>query len=71
MTSRLDERPQLHARAVGFLYLLVILLGGFSEGYLRNALVVPGDAAATVARGVTATFIAPSGPGPVSSRKKI
>lgn len=54
MTSRLDERPQLHARAVGFLYLLVILLGAFSEGYLRSALKVPGDAAATVVRLVAA-----------------
>jgi hypothetical protein len=50
MTSRLDERPQCYARAAGGLYLLVILLGGFSEGYVRGALVVPGDAAATVAR---------------------
>jgi len=50
MTPRLDERPQRYARAAGGLYLLVILLGAFSEGYVRGALVVPGDAAATVAR---------------------
>lgn len=54
MTSRLDERPQAYARAAGGLYLLVIVLGGFSEGYVRGALVVPGDAAATVARIVAA-----------------
>ncbi|MGH1559905.1 DUF4386 domain-containing protein [Caulobacter segnis] len=54
MTFRLDERPQRYARAAGGLYLLVILLGGFSEGYARGALVVPGDAAATVARIVAA-----------------
>ncbi|MBU4435603.1 MAG: DUF4386 domain-containing protein [Alphaproteobacteria bacterium] len=50
MTSRLDERPQLYARSAGALYLLVIVFGAFSEGYLRGLLVVPGDAAATVAR---------------------
>jgi ABC-type uncharacterized transport system permease subunit len=35
------------ARLAGFLYLLVILLGGFAEIGVRQGLVVPGDAAAT------------------------
>lgn len=54
MTFRFDERPQAYARTAGVLYLLVIVLGGFSEGYVRGALVVPGDTAATVARIVAA-----------------
>ena len=35
------------ARTIGLLYLLVILLAGFSQGYVRASLFVPGDAAAT------------------------
>jgi hypothetical protein len=35
------------ARVAGFLYLLVILLGGFAEIGVRQGLVVPGDPAAT------------------------
>lgn len=34
-------------RLTGLLYLLVILCAGFSQGYVRSTLVVPGDAAAT------------------------
>jgi Domain of unknown function (DUF4386) len=45
--SSIEASPQRYARAAGVLYLLVIVLGGFSEGYLINRLVVPGDAAAT------------------------
>jgi hypothetical protein len=35
------------ARIAGFLYLLVILLGGFAEVGVRQGLIVPGDPAAT------------------------
>jgi hypothetical protein len=35
------------ARFIGFLYLLVIILAGFSQGYVRGSLVVPNDAVAT------------------------
>lgn len=34
-------------RLTGFLYLLVIILAGFSQGYVRGTIVVAGDAAAT------------------------
>jgi hypothetical protein len=36
------------ARVVGFLYLLIAICAGFSFGYVRTTLIVPGDAAATV-----------------------
>ncbi len=35
------------ARVTGVLYLLVIILAGFSEGFVRSSLIVTGDAAAT------------------------
>ena len=39
--------PRLEARIAGFLYLLVILLGGFAEIGVRQELVAAGDPAAT------------------------
>jgi hypothetical protein len=39
---------QKTARFAGFLYLLIAICGGFSFGYMRTTLMVPGDAAATV-----------------------
>jgi len=39
--------PRLEARVAGFLYLLVILLGGFAEVGVREGLVTTGDPAAT------------------------
>ena len=39
--------PQVYARTAGALYLAVILLGFFAEGFVRNTLVVPGDTAAS------------------------
>ncbi len=41
--------PQPYARLAGAIYLAVILLGGFAEGFVTNVLVVPGDDAATIA----------------------
>ena len=41
-------RPQLYARLAGLLYLIVILFGGFAEGFVMNKLTVPGDAGATI-----------------------
>ena len=38
--------PRLEARIAGFLYLLVILLGGFAEVGVREGLVTTGDPAA-------------------------
>ncbi|NVK75120.1 MAG: DUF4386 domain-containing protein [Oceanospirillaceae bacterium] len=36
-----------YLRWIGVLYLLVIILAGFSQGYVRGSLISPGDAAAT------------------------
>lgn len=37
------------ARLTGVLYLLIFITAGFSEGYVRATLIVPGDATATAA----------------------
>jgi Domain of unknown function (DUF4386) len=42
-----EEHPQRYARIGGALYLAIILLGAFAEGFVANKLVVSGDAAAT------------------------
>jgi hypothetical protein len=48
MTNRTFEQyPQRYARIGGALYLAIILLGAFAEGFVANKLVVSGDAAAT------------------------
>lgn len=39
--------PKNTAKIAGVLYLLVILCAGFSQGYVRESLIVAGDAAAT------------------------
>ncbi len=43
----IETSPQLYARTGGLLYLLIIVFGGFAEGYVMNSLVVGGDAATT------------------------
>ena len=43
----IETAPKLYARTGGLLYLLIIVFGGFAEGYVMNSLVVAGDAAAT------------------------
>ncbi|MCG6955843.1 MAG: DUF4386 domain-containing protein [Gemmatimonadetes bacterium] len=35
------------ARMAGLLYLVIIVCAGFSQGYVRSTMIVPGDAAAT------------------------
>ena len=48
MTDRTTKTsPKLQARIGGFLYLIIIAAGMFSEGYVRGTLIVSGDAAAT------------------------
>jgi hypothetical protein len=42
-----ESSPQIYARIAGAIYLLIIVFGGFSEGFVMNTVVVPGDAAAT------------------------
>src|SRR5580765_4198961 len=37
------------ARLAGLLYLLSAIVGGFGYAYIRNKVIVPGDAAATAA----------------------
>lgn len=49
----LETHPNDYARLAGAIYLLVILFGGYSEGVVMNALVIPGDPAAT-AHNITA-----------------
>jgi hypothetical protein len=49
-----EDYPQRYARIGGALYLAIILLGAFAEGFVANKLVVSGDAAAT-ARNILAS----------------
>ena len=44
---RIEDSPQRYARLAGVLYLAIIVLGAFSEGFVTNRLVTPGNAAAT------------------------
>src|ERR1700722_19152771 len=44
-----DSSPQAYARLGGALYLAIIVLGAFAEGFVSNKLIVSGDAAATAA----------------------
>jgi hypothetical protein len=42
-----EHFPQRYARTGGALYLVIIILGAFSEGFVANKLIVSGDAATT------------------------
>ena len=42
-----EHFPQRYARTGGALYLAIIVLGAFAEGYVANTLIVSGDAATT------------------------
>ncbi|MDB5707891.1 MAG: hypothetical protein JWN66_5007 [Sphingomonas bacterium] len=44
-----SSSPRRWARGIGLLYLIVIIGGGFAEAFVRQKLLVPGDAAATAA----------------------
>jgi hypothetical protein len=44
-----ENSPQWYARIGGVLYLAIIVLGAFAEGFVANKLVVTGDAATTAA----------------------
>src|SRR5215211_9042052 len=48
MTTRTAEpSPLVYARVAGFLVILLVLLGPFSQLYVPSTLIVPGDATAT------------------------
>lgn len=47
MTWSLEDRPNVYARLAGAIYLVVIVFGGFSEGFVASKLLAPGDAALT------------------------
>jgi Domain of unknown function (DUF4386) len=47
VTRSFDAAPQRYVRTGGALYLAIILLGAFSEGYVLNQFVVSGDVART------------------------
>src|SRR5436189_6455808 len=50
MTDRtIETSPQLYARIGGVLYLIIIVVGLFGEAFVRDRLIVSGDAAATAA----------------------
>lgn len=42
------QQAEKQARLAGILYLIIIILAGFSEGYVRSSLIVTGDPLATV-----------------------
>lgn len=46
---RVEASPQVVSRIGGVLYLIIIVLGLFNELYVRNRIIVSGDAAATAA----------------------
>jgi hypothetical protein len=46
---QLEASPRVLSRIGGVLYLIIIVLGTFNEAFVRNRIVVPGDAAATAA----------------------
>jgi hypothetical protein len=43
----MNASPQVYARIGGALYLIIIVLGMFAEGFVNHQLIVSGDAAAT------------------------
>jgi uncharacterized protein DUF4386 len=47
--SAIETSPQTYARIGGVLYLIIIVLGLFGEAFVRDRLIVSGDATATAA----------------------
>ena len=47
MIPDIDDAPQPYTRLGGLLYLAIIVLGAFSEGFVTNRLIVAGDPMAT------------------------
>ena len=62
MTSQKSKNwPQVYARIGGVLYLFNILAGLFGEVFVRNKLIVAGDAAATAQKIMASSFLFRSG----------
>jgi len=49
-----EASPQAYARIGGALYLVIIVLGAFAEGFVASKLIAPGDAATTAHNIITA-----------------
>ena len=47
VTSKTETSPQVYARIGGLAYLIIIVAGAFGELFIRNKIMVSGDAAAT------------------------
>ncbi|HEX8838509.1 MAG TPA: DUF4386 domain-containing protein [Candidatus Acidoferrum sp.] len=54
MDRTIESSPQLYARIGGALYLIIIVIGLFGEAFVRDKLIVSGDATAT-AKNITAS----------------
>lgn len=54
VSIKTNPSPQLFARIGGIAYLLIIIAGGYDEMFIRNTMIVAGDAAAT-ARNIAAS----------------
>src|SRR5713226_6089447 len=47
--THLEASPRVLSRIGGVLYLIIIVVGIFGEAFVRNRLIVPGDATVTAA----------------------
>ncbi|MBP4136971.1 DUF4386 domain-containing protein [Flavobacterium geliluteum] len=52
-----ETSPQVYARIAGLLYLLIIVAGFFAETFVRNKLIVSGDATATANNIIHSPFL--------------
>ncbi|CAD0007079.1 DUF4386 domain-containing protein [Flavobacterium chungangense] len=55
--KKFETSPQLYARIAGLFYLLIIIAGAFAETFVRNKLVVYGDATATANNIIHSEFL--------------
>ncbi|WP_163410793.1 DUF4386 domain-containing protein [Flavobacterium ajazii] len=55
--KKFETSPQPYARLAGLLYLLIIIAGAFAETFVRNKLVVYGDATATANNIIHSDFL--------------
>jgi len=49
MFMSVETSPQTYARTGGVLYLIIIVVGLFGEAFVRDKLIISGDATATAA----------------------